>query len=273
VNGLAAGDTWSDTALYTPGSTGPRTAWVYADRTEVVSEPDETDNIASYAWEIVAGGPPDLIAHVTVTPDPTTAGQTTTLTAEAENIGNGTATQFTLAAWAHLDHVPQYPEYAPYTFTVNSLAPSASVPYVEQFTPNYPGMRTARACADYGDSVTESDETNNCASDPYTIAAAAASGVLAVTSATASPTRAGQVSIAYALSAPADVEVRIRNVAGRLVARLMAGDQRPGASSQTWNGRAYGGARAPGGLYLCEIVARTEDGQAARAVAPVRLGR
>ena len=81
------------------------------------------------------------------------------------------------------------------------------------------------------------------------------------------------MAISYSLSAAADVEVRIRNIAGRLVARLHTGEREAGSNTETWNGLSAAAARVPAGVYLCEIVARTPDGHSTRAVASVRLAR
>jgi flagellar hook assembly protein FlgD len=126
---------------------------------------------------------------------------------------------------------------------------------------------------DYTDAILETDETNNVSSDGFSISAKSSSAVLAVTAASASPTSGGQVGISYSLSAPAEVEVRIRNVSGRPVARIAVGAREAGAHSEAWSGLSASGARVPAGAYLCEIVAKTEGGQNASAVAAVRLGR
>ena len=54
---------------------------------------------------------------------------------------------------------------------------------------------------------------------------------------------------------------------------VRAGERQAGSHTETWNGLGSGGARVPAGTYLCEVVARTEEGQSARAAASVRLGR
>ena len=81
------------------------------------------------------------------------------------------------------------------------------------------------------------------------------------------------MAISYSLSAPAEVELRVRNVAGRPVARLAIGAREAGSHSEAWSGLSARGSAVPAGLYLCEVVAQTESGQSASAVAGVRLGR
>ncbi len=92
-----------------------------------------------------------------------------------------------------------------------------------------------------------------------------------VSAASAIPT-VGGAEIAYTLSGPADVTVRVLNVAGRpvaTVARDRAADV--GLQRLVWSGRADTGLRVPAGPYLVEITARSAGGSQARALTTVRL--
>ena len=100
------------------------------------------------------------------------------------------------------------------------LGSAATVTVTDTFTPGYTGNRTAWAFVDQGQAVLKTNEANNIDSDAYTIGEVVITGTLAVTAASATITRGGQVEIAYSLSAAADVEVRVRNISGRLVARV-----------------------------------------------------
>jgi hypothetical protein len=192
---------------------------------------------------------------------------------DVENVGSTAAGPFVLAGWHHRATAPGPATSAPLKWPMVGLGTAATVSVTDTFKPAFDGARTAWAFVDHGQTVVELNETNNVARYDYAITAAGGSGALAVTAASASPTDGGHVAIAYSLSAVADVEIRIRNVAGRAIARLAVGQCEPGASSQTWTGLSASGARAPAGTYLCEIVARAVDGQRARAVASVRLRR
>lgn len=87
-----------------------------------------------------------------------------------------------------------------------------------------------------------------------------------VTSLSASTNGAGS-SIVYSLLTDAAVTVDVLNIAGRSVSRVVADDlQTAGANTVLWNGRSSSGARAPNGVYLVRITARTEDGQSASAM-------
>ena len=96
---------------------------------------------------------------------------------------------------------------------------------------------------------------------------------LALSSLAAVPTAAG-AQITFTLASPAQVEAHLLNLAGRPVGTLCRG--RPceaGANTLLWNGRSDTGVRVPGGTYLVEVTARTDDGAQSRALAQVRLDR
>jgi hypothetical protein len=273
ISGLAVGASATRATSFTPSYAGARTAWGFADSTNAVIENNEGNNIACDPYGIVSGGEPDLVTAVSVTPDPTTVGATTTMTITVTNAGPTAAGAFTLAGWRHRASAPG-PATPPHvSLPIPGLGPGATATRWQSFTPSYSGGRTAWGFADRTQVILETNEANNIASYGYTISAPGGSGALTMSAATAEPTRGGQVAITYSLSAPASVELRIRNVAGRLVARLRPGEREAGSSTETWNALGSGGARVPAGLYLCEVVARTEEGQSARAVASVRLGR
>lgn len=84
----------------------------------------------------------------------------------------------------------------------------------------------------------------------------------------------GSVRLSYALSRSAAVSVRVLNIAGRPVRRVISGvDQDAGTHALVWNLANDSGVRVPAGLYLCEVVARADDGQSVRAVRTVRVVR
>jgi hypothetical protein len=107
---------------------------------------------------------------------------------------------------------------------------------------------------------------------PGAQATTAAAPPAAVTAAVAEPV-AGGAALTYVLSAPANVEVTVLNLAGRVIADLPAGPQAAGLQTLRWNGRNQTGSLAPGGVYLVRITARAADGTSAQAVAVMNLGR
>jgi hypothetical protein len=92
-------------------------------------------------------------------------------------------------------------------------------------------------------------------------ASRAAAGVLAIAGLTAEKARGG-IMISYLLSQDAAVTVKIYNLAGTLV-RALAEDLPAvaGENSVAWDARDDQGRLVPGGSYLCEITAGSEDGQ------------
>ncbi|MFO7946329.1 MAG: FlgD immunoglobulin-like domain containing protein [Armatimonadota bacterium] len=82
-----------------------------------------------------------------------------------------------------------------------------------------------------------------------------------------------QATIAYTLSADANVTVDIRNIAGRTISRIPCGSETAGVNSATWNLRNTSGAVVPSGTYLCTITARSDDGTQTSAVRTMRITR
>ena len=101
----------------------------------------------------------------------------------------------------------------------------------------------------------------------------AASSLAVISSLAAVPTQAG-AQIVLSLSAPATVEARILNLAGRPIRALC--HDRPceaGANTLLWDARSDQGLRAPNGSYLVQVTAKGADGTSSRAVGRVEIGR
>jgi len=81
------------------------------------------------------------------------------------------------------------------------------------------------------------------------------------------------VGVTYSLSAAAQVQAVVLNLAGRTIAEIPAGRQDEGVQTLHWNGRNAAGSLVPAGVYLVRIEARSEEGAAAQAVTPVNLRR
>lgn len=80
----------------------------------------------------------------------------------------------------------------------------------------------------------------------------------------------GGVSVSYVLSQAANVDAAITNLAGRRVRQVSAGQlQTAGRHEILWDGRSDAGVRVPAGRYFVTLTARTQTGQAARAMVPV----
>lgn len=91
---------------------------------------------------------------------------------------------------------------------------------------------------------------------------------LAIMSVAAAPTAHG-AAIHVSLSRPAEVQITIRNIAGRPVRELGANVESSGVV--TWDRRNTAGTVAPAGRYLIEVTARAPDGSKARGLAMVEL--
>ena len=84
----------------------------------------------------------------------------------------------------------------------------------------------------------------------------------------------GSGAVVFSLSAPCNVTVNVRNVAGRLV-RTIAQDKAcdAGLTTLAFDGRSSRGLALPGGRYLVEVQARTEDGQQVSSLAAMEVAR
>ena len=106
-----------------------------------------------------------------------------------------------------------------------------------------------------------------------TVEGAAPSGMVHITGLTASPTSMG-AQVQFALSAAAQVDARVLNIAGRPIKTICtARDCEAGANTLLWNTQADNGLAVPNGQYLVELTARTPDGALARRLTQVRVDR
>ncbi len=93
-------------------------------------------------------------------------------------------------------------------------------------------------------------------------------------SAPAAVAAGGGAEISYTLSADAQVEVAVLNIAGRLVDTVVSDAiQSAGAQRVVWDGMTARGTRAPSGTYLVVVTARADNGLQTQAVGTLRLGR
>jgi hypothetical protein len=82
------------------------------------------------------------------------------------------------------------------------------------------------------------------------------------------------VQISFHLSAAANCEVEILNIAGRPVRALLSDSlQAAGTNLVTWDGRNQSGARVPPGRYLIKLEARNEQGSLATALGTLTVKR
>lgn len=103
----------------------------------------------------------------------------------------------------------------------------------------------------------------------FTTTAASPAPVAASLTATAAPS--GVVALAVNLSAAAEVQVEVSNLAGRLVARLAPQALPCGISTLTWNGKSMTGSTVPAGTYFAKLLVHSANGTTATALAPLQI--
>lgn len=105
-------------------------------------------------------------------------------------------------------------------------------------------------------------------------AGTALGGRLAIAGLSAVATKGGALAISYTVSKAALVDVTIYTLSGEAVGRPAARrEAAPGANTIYWDSRGTSGALLPGGVYLCEVSAYSQDGQVTRAVYAVTVTR
>jgi len=95
-------------------------------------------------------------------------------------------------------------------------------------------------------------------------------GPALVTSALVQPGAAG-VRVVYTLSAEAEVELRVTNIAGRMVAGIPLGTQEAGSHVAVWPCRSATGGRVPRGQYLIQVRCAGQDGTQMTRVVPTQV--
>ena len=105
----------------------------------------------------------------------------------------------------------------------------------------------------------------------FTIAAGGTVARLQFSQTSAVSTRdTGGAAITFATSVPAQVQVSVRTMTGRLVRTLTATETAGTLASLRWDGRDAQGRVLPSGVYLCELYAESQDGQRVRGMLTVR---
>jgi len=102
---------------------------------------------------------------------------------------------------------------------------------------------------------------------------AAERGTAQVVALSAQPTALG-AQVVFVLSAPAEVQVQVLNIAGLRVGLVTARRQLDaGTQTLLWNGRSDAGLPVPNGQYVVRVTARGEDGTASQALATLLIRR
>jgi hypothetical protein len=107
----------------------------------------------------------------------------------------------------------------------------------------------------------------------FALVVSARAAGLRVTGLAADSLARGGASIAYALSAPARVTIRVLNAAGRVVGEIASDDdEAAGARTHYWTGRSLMGSMLPAGRYSVRVIAESATGERTTAVTHVTLG-
>ena len=108
----------------------------------------------------------------------------------------------------------------------------------------------------------------------FTLSVAPASNsVLTVNALSVQPANSGE-QLVFVLSKSANCDIKIMNIAGRVVRQVLTGVLQPaGANTVLWDGRNGLGVRVPNGLYLVSLEARDDQGNVAHAVSDLSLDR
>jgi hypothetical protein len=85
----------------------------------------------------------------------------------------------------------------------------------------------------------------------------------------------GGLAISYSLSSPANVDVEVRNIAGRVIKRIVSESASDvGTSTVLWNGLSTRGTAVPSGIYVIQVTARSqESGESASVIRTAHISR
>jgi MYXO-CTERM domain-containing protein len=166
TGGLAANAcaTIQHTRTATPA--GSYTAWVLADRSNLVTEYNENNNAESVAYTVAPSQTPDLaVSSLSVT----SSGGTVTYTAQICNSGQAAATASTAALFYDAGAAPTCLDGPSATVAVGPLAVGACETKIWTQTGVVPGSYTAWVLADSTCGLIETSETNNATSKAYEV--------------------------------------------------------------------------------------------------------
>ena len=169
---LGAGASRTLTIPFTYPSAGTHTARAMVDSDCAISESNETDNAASANYNVSVLAQPDYVTEGLATaPGGLTAGQLVTFAATVRNSGSGAAAVSSQTRLRLDINNDGSFDVTPANQTTNALAPGATE--VENWTNAWTaqvGTHRFEICADSSSVITESNESNNCATQTFTVA-------------------------------------------------------------------------------------------------------
>jgi len=98
-------------------------------------------------------------------------------------------------------------------------------------------------------------------------------GALMITALSAHQAGGAAAQITFALSASAQTEVTVLNIAGRPVKRIASGLRETGAHTLSWNLRGDTGQMIPSGLYLVRVHAADDEGRQNQSISTLQVSR
>jgi len=167
--GAAVGVNWSGVWTATSGT---HKYEICSDATSLISEENETDNCVTQTFTISVLAQPDYVTEGLATaPGGLTAGQLVTFAATVRNSGSGAAAVSSQTRLRlDISNNGSF-DVTPANQTTNALAPGATE--VENWTNAWTaqvGTHRFEICADSSSVITESNESNNCATQTFTVA-------------------------------------------------------------------------------------------------------
>ena len=190
VGTLAAGASKTLTVNLAGQSAGNKTLRAFVDGFCQTTEIDETNNQAALAYTVGSGKttPDFIVTGITLTPSSPPANGTFSAAVTVKNQGAAAGTVGTLQVWANQASAQSCGASGDQSASLGSLAAGASTKVtVNNLPAGAAGSKTLRAFVDSGCQTAESDETNNQATQAYSVGTSGTAPDFLVTDITLTP--------------------------------------------------------------------------------------
>lgn len=162
VDGLAAGENATVTSGNWSATEGQHNLTIQVDNPENVTEANETNNALVHPFTIAPDEPDLVVSELTHSPASPFEGQDVTLTATVANQGNTAADNVTVRFMIDGLRVGE-------DKTIATLGPGDNTTITSDAWASVEGDHDASATADPDGAIDETDETNNTATDTFTV--------------------------------------------------------------------------------------------------------
>ncbi len=183
VNGLAAGACALVSASQPAAGIGNHKAWAFADNLCQIVEGNETNNLRSYDFGVGVDQPDLRVSSLSVT----STGSLTTYLVTVCNAGAVASSALELGLYYSRSAAPSCGDNPDWVASLGALAPGDCETRTHTRSNTPAGSYKAWAFVDAGCAVGEGDETNNTASQGYTVAVDALDLVLVALTAQSAP--------------------------------------------------------------------------------------